>query len=121
MPRAKKADGEAKECLMFQKQRLVLQLQNTCGSWASAPAATTRNASSHTGPAAQVSTKPCLARASPGMFREARLLGRESDLLSLQQGTQMSRITGKRKRLVDKASVCVCAYVNILVQTNLLG
>lgn len=87
MPRAKKADGEAKECLMFQKQRLVLQLQNTCGSWASAPATATRNASSHTGHAAQVATNLCLARASPGRFREARLLGQESDLPVLQQGT----------------------------------
>lgn len=51
------------------------------------------------------------ARASPGRFWEARLLGQKSDLLSLQQGTQMSRITGKRKRLVDKASVCVCVCI----------
>lgn len=97
MPRAKKADREAKECLMFQKQRLVLQLQNTCGSWASAPAAATRNTSSHTGHAAQVATKLCLARASPGRFRETRLLGLESDFLIFQQGTQISRITGKKK------------------------
>lgn len=78
----------------------------------------TRNASSHTGRAAQVATKPCLAQASPGRFQEAQLLGRESDLLSLQQGTRMSRITGKRKRLVDKASTCVCVCICKYTRTN---
>lgn len=35
MPRAKREDGEAKECLRFQKQRSALQLLSTCGSLAS--------------------------------------------------------------------------------------
>lgn len=110
MPRAKKEDGEVKECLMFQKQCLALQLQSTCGISASR-SGTSRNSGSH--------TALCCPLRGWTIFQSTKLLGYHLGALkrhkclgaNLEQPSKQKK--KKKKLCVYTLGVCVYTYMYV--------
>lgn len=109
MPRAKKEDGDIKECLTFQKQCSVRQLQSTCGSSASyfghQHDSEPHNCTVLPSQTQNLFLKQGIPLTSPGYFKKALMLRSYSK--------QLKKILGSCKIwfLVSRAQVHLCVYM----------